>query len=126
MFEKFQYQALNLMDEICTVEVTVDYEKMVVHLFDFSGAIYPIYDYASQSFVINDEFEKMLHVLSNKYLMRKRDQVNERFRFEDFKWIFYTPQKPIRKLVGSTKSIVLINQKNEASSLLQTYFEKIL
>ena len=126
MFEKFQYQALNLMDEICTVEVTVDYEKMVVHLLDSSGAIYPTYDYVSKSFVINDEFEKMLHVLSNKYLMRKRDQVNERFRFEDFKWIFYTPQKPIRKLVGSTKSIVLINQKNEASSLLQTYFEKIL
>lgn len=126
MHEKFQYQALNLMDEICTVEVTVDYEKMIVHLFDSSGAIYPTYDYVSQSFVINDEFEKMLNVLANKYLMRKRNQVNERFRFEDFMWIFYTPQKPIRKLIGSTKSIVLINQKNEEKSLLQAYFNKIL
>ena len=43
-------------------------------MFDSSAAIYPMYDYASKDFVINDEFEKMLNVLANKYLMRKHNQ----------------------------------------------------
>ena len=126
MQEKFQYQALNLMDEVCTVEVTVNYEEMVVHLFDDSAAIYPSYDYATENFIMNDEFEKMLQVLAKKYLMRRRDQLNETFCFEDFVWIFYTPQKPLRKLTGSTKCIELIHHKDSENALLQGYLNKVL
>ena len=67
----------------------------------------------------------MLNVLANKYLMRRRNQGNETFRFEEFTWIFYTDGKPIRKLVGKEKNIVVINREDQDNGLLNTYENRI-
>ena len=110
MEEKFQYNALNLMDERCTVEVTVNYETMCVHLFDLDGAVYPMYDFVNKTRILNDEFIKMIEVLSTKRLLREAYRGNEVFKLEQFDWFFYVKDKPILKYIGKTKEIVKLNE----------------
>ena len=123
MVEKFQYQALNLMDEVSTVEVGVDYNSSSVHLLDMSAAIYPMFEYSTKNFIMNEEFLKMVKVLSSKQLISKSKDGVKGFRFEDYLYYFYTPNKPIRKLDGRTREFEVIQEEN---TLLQEFLLRVL
>jgi hypothetical protein len=124
MEEKFQYNALNLMDERCIIEVTVNYETMCVHLYDIDGALYPMYDFVKKAYVLNEEFEKMIQALSTKRLIRAAYRGNEPFQIRQFNWFFYTKRKEIKVYNGATQMIEKVNENSE-HSINSSFFEQI-
>lgn len=66
---QMQYNALNLLDEICTVEITVDEDNRVLHILDLDHAVSPIYYFVKKQFQLNDEFYKMADVLIKKKIL---------------------------------------------------------
>lgn len=119
---KFEYKALNLMDQVCTVEVAFDSSKHTVHVYDRDAAAYPMYDFSQKQFVASDEFITMQKVFEKKFLFEQNGLESEK---RNYRWVFYTPKKEIlmyesEKLNGPIERISIIE-----SLLMQEYLEKI-
>lgn len=88
---QFEYKALNLFDEISTVEITLDTINSSIHLFDQDGAVYPQFNFSTKQYEPNDEFWKMRETIEQKYLAMKFFKEKK----EETKWLFYTPQRDV-------------------------------
>ena len=88
---QFEYKALNLFDEISTVEVTLDTRNSCIHLFDRDGAVYSQYNFSLQQHEPNDEFWKLKETIEQKHLAIAFFEEKE----GETKWLFYTPKKDI-------------------------------
>ncbi len=99
---ELEYKALNLMDQVCTVEVAFDPDNVTIHIFDLEQAVYPMYQFSNATFVVNDEFPKMEKLLLEKqfFTFKNNDKENEWER--TLRWIFYSPEKAIQVLIGNS------------------------
>ena len=88
---QFEYKALNIVDEISTVELTLDTTNSCIHIFDQDGAVYPHYSFSTQQYEPNDEFWKMKEIIEHKHLASTFFEEKK----EDTKWVFYTPKRDI-------------------------------
>lgn len=64
-----EYKALNLVDEVCTVEITVQEDKRMLHILDLEDAVSPSYNFVEDQFVLSDDFQKMALVLKRKNIL---------------------------------------------------------
>ena len=81
------------MDVVTTVEISIDLESNTIHLFDGDGALYPMYDYGTKSYIENDEFIRLKIILLEKQFMERNNLQDEG---KSIFWLFYTPKKKIR------------------------------
>ena len=88
---QFEYKALNIVDEISTVELTLDTTIGCIHIFDQDGAVYPHYNFSTKQYEPNDEFWKMKEIIEHKHLASTFFEEKK----EDTKWVFYTPKRDI-------------------------------
>lgn len=68
-----EYRALNLLDEVCTVEITILEDEGILHIFDKEEAIVPIYNFKKKHFELSDDFRKMANVLLGKNILMPKD-----------------------------------------------------
>ena len=88
---QFEYKALNLFDEISTVEIALDAINSCIHVFDRDGAVYPQFNYSKKQYEPNDEFWKMKETIEHKHLATTFFEEIK----EEAKWLFYTPTKDV-------------------------------
>lgn len=94
----FEYKALNLMDQIETLEITLDYFHSTVQIFDPNGLTYPMYNAKNGEYSCSDEFLALYKAVRLKYLAKTFfEQVNE-----SCNWVIY-----------SKKNRVLIQEENQ-------------
>jgi hypothetical protein len=94
----FEYKALNLMDQIETIEITLDYAHRTIHIFDLNGITYPMYSVKNGEYVCSDEFLSLAKCVKEKYLAKTFFE----FVQQSFNWVIY-----------SRKNRVLVQEKNQ-------------
>ena len=117
---QFEYKALNLFDEISTVELTLDTKNSCIHVFDRDGAVYPQYNFSLQQYEPNDEFWKMKETIEHKHLAKTF--------FEDIEertWLFYTPKKDIYCIKTSNNKIYTKKVNNVDRICLSYYVNRL-
>lgn len=64
-----EYKALNLLDEVCSVELAIMDDKKELHILDCHKAISPIYNFSVGKYKLNDDFYQMVRVLMKKKIL---------------------------------------------------------
>ena len=119
---KLQYQGMNLLDQIATVEIAVDEQHHTVHLYDPQSVVWPEYRGVTSGYVLSEGFEKMLKVLQSKPFFLNWQQQNESNWLCGVTWIFYKQQAHILK---SNNGIVTIIHDNKNHNFNEDFLEKI-
>ena len=73
---QMEYRALNLLDEVCTVEITILEDEGILHIFDKEEAIVPIYNFTENQYELSEDFYKMANVLLGKKILMPKDISN--------------------------------------------------
>ena len=108
MIMQFEYKALNLLDEISTVELTLDTINGSIHVFDVDGAVYPQFNFSTKQYEPNDEFWKMKETIEQKHLaVTFFEQIKE-----EVKWLFYTPTKEVYIFNVNCNKMDKVNKEN--------------
>ena len=119
---KLQYQGMNLLDQIATVEIAVDEYHNTIHLYDPESVVWPEYRGVTSGYVLSDGFEKMLKVLESKPFFVNWQQQNESNGLCGISWIFYKQQSHILKSNNEIVNIML-DYKNQYLNV--EFLEKI-
>ena len=94
MYE-IQYQGMNLMDVIATVEVAIDEEQQMVHLYDPHSVVWPEYGGKDKGYVLSDGFFRMVDTFQYKPFFKALILQEELDWLQKIKWIYYKPHANI-------------------------------
>jgi len=113
-----EYKGLNLLDEVCTIEIALDVDSNTVHIFDTNYVVEPTYHFGRNDYELSEGFFKLAKVLNQKYFfVEKRSQNLEKW-IDSLTWIFYSSNKSIKCFHGNTFSIVplkmIMNQDEQS------------
>lgn len=122
---ELEYKALNLMDQVCTVEVAFDPDHATIHVFDLEHAVYPMYQFSNATFVVNDEFPKMKKLLLEKQFITLNNMGKQNEWEHTIRWIFYSPKKAIQVLIGNTIYSEQLNFGGHQVVLYEKYCSRI-
>lgn len=64
-----EYKALNLLDEVCSVEIAIMEDKRELHILDIHKAVSPVYHFGRQAYEFTDDFYRMIQVLMSKKIL---------------------------------------------------------
>ena len=93
---EMEYRGLNLLDEINTVEIALDEEKNIIHIFDVNYVIEPIFDFKNSEYSLSEGFYQFAEVLKSKYFFVEKRQMVMRDWIASFTWQFYSSNKTIK------------------------------
>lgn len=98
---ELEYKTINIMDEVCTVEVAFANATNTIHIFDTAQAVEPEYDFVSKQFVLSDNFTKMAEVLASKqYILTNESLINR------VEWRFYASKQTIKIYKNNKMTVV--------------------
>lgn len=103
---KIQYQGMNLLDEIHTVEIAFDTLEKQVHLYDPSAVIWPEYRGKVNGYILSDGFNLMIKVLGDKPFFSEIRKQNDSDWLERFTWFFYKKNTSVLQLKEGQIGIV--------------------
>lgn len=110
---ELEYKGLNLLEEVCTVEVALDEGRNVIHIFDVNYVIEPIYHFASKEYALSSSFYRFVEVLKSKYFfVEKRDMEMGKW-IESFTWQFYSSNQMIKNYRAGTFSLIPLSDLDD-------------
>lgn len=93
---EMEYKGLNLLDEICTVEIALDEELSIVHVYDTNYVVEPTYHFGRKEYELSEGFFKLAEVLKQKYFFVEKRSENIDQWIESLTWIFYSSNQSIK------------------------------
>ena len=103
---EMEYKGLNLLDEVCTVEIALDEALAVVHIYDTNYVVEPTYHFGRKEYELNEGFYKLVQVLKQKYFFVEKRNENTENWIEGLTWIFYSSNQSIKCYQKNTFSIL--------------------
>ncbi|MDN4494575.1 hypothetical protein [Ureibacillus aquaedulcis] len=91
-----EYRGLNILDEISTVEIALDYQHNAIHIYDRNEVVEPEFNFSTRKYELSEGFFKMAKVLYNKRFFEVPSQAVEQWIDERI-WVFYGSKKSILK-----------------------------
>ena len=117
-FYEMEYKGLNLLDEVCTVEIALDVECDTVHIFDTNYVVEPTYHFGRKEYELNEGFFKLAEVLNQKYFFVEKKSENLKTWIDSLTWTFYSSNQTIKCYQGNTFSIrplkMVMNQDEQS------------
>ena len=93
---EMEYKGLNLLDEVCTVELALDEASATVHIYDTNHVVEPTYHFGRNEYELSEGFFKLAEVLNQKYFfVEKRSQNLEKW-INSLTWTFYSSNQSIK------------------------------
>ncbi|HWK24343.1 MAG TPA: hypothetical protein VNS08_15050 [Ureibacillus sp.] len=129
-FFEFEYKGLNILDEVSTVEVAIDDNHQVIHIYDINQVVEPEFNFSTNEFQMSDGFFKMANLIYKKRFSVSPDQTVEQWINEKV-WIFYGSKKSIIKYEGSQiveipKGWDLAKENEQGHLLYKKYFLRVI
>lgn len=116
---EMEYKGLNLLDEICTVEIALDEELSIVHVYDTNYVVEPTYHFGRKEYELSEGFFKLAEVLKQKYFFVEKRSENIDQWIESLTWIFYSSNQSIKCFQKKTFSILPLKMmKNQDEQVL--------
>ena len=103
---EMEYKGLNLLDEVCTVEIALDEALAIVHIYDTNYVVEPTYHFGRKEYELNEGFYKLVQVLKQKYFFVEKRNENTENWIEGLTWIFYSSNQSIKCYQKNTFSIL--------------------
>lgn len=123
---ELQYQGLNLLDEVGTVEIALDSQNQMIHVYDTQQIVAPEYNYATKNYVLTDSFYKMAMIIKQKKFLEQHEEMTVDEWVEKIRWIFYSIT-PVIKLYDQGKMSTINVEKEGISALFyHKYVERLL
>ena len=122
-----EYKGLNLLDEVCTVEIALDVEYDTIHIFDTNYVVEPTYHFGRKEYQLNEGFFKLAEVLNQKYFFVEKKNDNLEKWIDSLTWIFYSSNETIKCYQGNTFSIHPLNMivvQDEQSMMIEKLYPK--
>ena len=113
----FEYKALNLMDQIETIEITLDYEHRTIHILDVNGITYPMYNSKNKEYVCSEEFLSLAKAVKEKYLAKTFFELVE----NSYNWVIYSRKNRI--LIHETNQKVIVEIHTDYHSFVNDTYE---
>ena len=124
---EMEYKGLNLLDEVCTVELALDEASATVHIYDTNHVVEPTYHFGRNEYELSEGFFKLAEVLNQKYFfVEKRSQNLEKW-INSLTWTFYSSNQSIKCFQGNTFSILplkMIMNQDEQSLIDRKLYPK--
>ncbi|WP_332647250.1 aminopeptidase [Lysinibacillus sp. 54212] len=101
---ELEYKGLNLFDEVSTVEIAIDEQRNVIHIFDKNQVVEPAYNFRIKAFELSDGFYTFVEVLKTKcFFVHKRDLPLTDW-IESLTFQFYSSKEKIKTYAKKTLS----------------------
>lgn len=123
---ELQYQGLNLVDEVGTVEVAIDPEKQVIHVYDTQQIVAPEYDFKIKNYVLTDSFFKMASIIKQKNFLEQQEGLLTMEWVEKVTWIFYSITTNLKLYENGNMVIENINSLARKDHFYAKYVERIV
>ena len=101
-----EYKGLNLLDEVCTVEIALDEELATVHIYDTNYVVEPTYHFSRKEYELSEGFFKLAKVLNQKYFFVEKKSEDLTMWIESLTWTFYSSNQSIKSFQKQTFSIL--------------------
>ena len=124
---EMEYKGLNLLDEVCTIEIALDVEYDTVHIFDTNYVVEPTYHFGRKEYELSEGFFKLAQVLKQKYFFVEKRNENIENWIESLTWIFYSSNQSIKCFQGNTFSIISVKaivNEDEQSLIAEKLYPK--
>ncbi|MDI7740726.1 hypothetical protein QMK38_01825 [Lysinibacillus fusiformis] len=127
---ELEYRGLNLFDEISTVEVAIDNQNKVIHIYDINQVVEPEYDITAKKYQLSEGFYKMAKVLFEKKFFESPYETEAQWLTE-ITWVFYGSKRSIFKSEGLNlleipKAGLSYESENSEKSLYSKYVLRVL
>ena len=121
---EMEYKGLNLMDEVGTVEIALDEERNVIHVFDINHIVEPEYHFSDKTYVLSDGFAKLAEVLKSKYFFVEKKDLELAEWIGSFTWQFYSSNQTVKTFKNGEFTIIPVDalSSKEESALIQMGF----
>ena len=121
---EMEYKGLNLMDEVGTVEIALDEERNVIHVFDVNHIVEPEYHFLYGTYILSDGFFKLAEVLKSKYFFVEKREMELAKWIASFTWQFYSSNQMIKTFRKDEFTIIPVAtlSSGEESALIQKGF----
>ena len=63
---QLEYRGLNLYDLVDTVEIAIDADLQMIHIYDTQQIVEPEYDFSTKSYMLSEGFWKMAKTIKEK------------------------------------------------------------
>lgn len=103
---EFEYRGLNLLDEISTVEISIDKKARIIHIFDQNNVVEPEFYFSTKEYKLTDSFYQMAQILLNKKFILLYEITDLHEWINQFKWIFYGSRKVVLIYDGVKVSVL--------------------
>lgn len=123
---ELQYQGLNLVDEVGTVEVAIDLVKQVIHVYDTQQIVAPEYDFKIKNYVLTDSFYKMASIIKEKNFLKQQEELSTMDWVEKITWVFYSITPNLKLYENGNMVIENINSLVRKDHFYAKYVERIV
>ena len=103
---EMEYRGLNLLDEVCTVEIALNEVLSTVHIYDTNYVVEPTYHFGRKEYELSEGFFKLAEVLNQKYFFVEKKNESIGKWIEGLTWIFYSSNQSIKCYQKNTFSII--------------------
>ena len=124
---EMEYKGLNLLDEVCTIEIALDVEYGTVHIFDTNYVVEPTYHFGRKEYELSEGFFKLAQVLKQKYFFVEKNSEDLEKWIKSLTWIFYSSNQSIKCFQGNTFSIISVKtivNEDEQSLIAEKLYPK--
>lgn len=125
-YAQIQYQGLNLVDEVGTVEIAIDYERGIVHIYDTQQIVAPEYDFTVKNYTLTDSFYKMADIIRQKNFLHKVAHISLMQWIEQSTWYFYGMTPVIKRYAKGTMTVESIHTLKSSDDFYEKYIERLL
>lgn len=125
-YAQLQYQGLNLLDEVGTVEIAIDYENFIIHIYDTQQIVAPEYHFATKNYQLTDSFYKMAALIQQKKFLAISETISIEEWVEHSTWYFYEITPLIKRYANGIMRKESLNSSKWHRQFYRVYTDRLL
>ena len=122
---QLEYRGLNLYDLVDTVEIAIDADLQMIHIYDTQQIVEPEYDFSTKSYMLSEGFWKMAKTIKEKQFFLENEESNLEMWITPFKWVFYSSNQLIKVFEDGKIKVHSISTCSEDMLLYEKYFSRL-
>ncbi|MBD8034508.1 MULTISPECIES: aminopeptidase [Solibacillus] len=122
---QLEYRGLNLYDLVDTVEIAIDADLQMIHIYDTQQIVEPEYDFSTKSYMLSEGFWKMAKTIKEKQFFLENEESNLEMWITPFKWVFYSSNQLIKVFEDGKIKVHSIATCSEDMLLYEKYFSRL-
>lgn len=125
-YAQLQYQGLNLLDEVGTVQITIDYEASIIHIYDTQQIVAPEYDFIVKNYTLTSSFYQMAAAIRQKNFLQIDEHLSLEQWVDNSTWYFYGITHFVKRYANGTMATEQISTSEWYHQLYSKYYDETM